>query len=220
MKKLVIFGAAEQAEVSHFYFQNDSSYTVEGFIVDDEYFEASSMKGLPIIPWSLALQTFPPNEFDCFVALGYSKVNLARKATYEKVKEAGYRCPSYISSKAVTFDNLVLGDNCLILEHNTVQPFVEIGSNTTIWSGNHLGHHSKIGKHVFMASHVVVSGGVSIGDQCFIGVNATLRDHITIGMGTVIGAGALVMKDTNPFSVYAPEPTQPRTSTSKDIKKI
>ena len=74
--------------------------------------------------------------------------------------------------------------------------------------------------HVFMASHVVVSGGVSIGDQCFIGVNATLRDHITIGMGTVIGAGALVMKDTNPFSVYAPEPTQPRTSTSKEIKKI
>lgn len=220
MKKLVIFGAAEQAEVSHFYFQNDSSYMVEGFIVDDEYFAASSMKGLPIVPWSLALQTFPPNKFDCFVALGYSKVNLARKAAYEKVKEAGYVCPSYISSKAVTFGDLVVGDNCLILEHNTIQPFVEIGSNTTIWSGNHLGHHSKIGDHIFIASHVVVSGGVSIGDQCFVGVNATIRDHISIGAGTIIGAGALVMKDTDPFSVYAPEPTRPRSSTSQQIKKI
>jgi sugar O-acyltransferase (sialic acid O-acetyltransferase NeuD family) len=220
MRKLVIFGAAEQAEVSYFYFQNDSSYTVMGFIVDDEYVENSHFNGLPVVPWSLALQTFPPEEFECFVALGYSKVNLARKASYEKVKEAGYTCPSYVSSKAVTFSNLVLGDNCLILEHNTVQPFVEIGSNTTIWSGNHIGHHSKIGNHVFMASHVVVSGGVSIEDQCFIGVNATIRDHISIGVGTIIGAGALVMKDTDPFSVYAPVSTQPRISTSKEIRKI
>ena len=219
-RKLIVFGAAEQAEVCHYYFQNDSSYIVEGFIVDNEYFETSNFKGLPVIPWSLALQTFPPEEYDCFVALGYSKANLARKAVYEKVKQAGYSCPSYISSKAVTFTDLVLGGNCLILEHNTVQPFVEIGSNTTIWSGNHIGHHSKIGNHVFIASHVVVSGGVSIEDQCFIGVNATIRDHISIGVGTIIGAGALVMKNTNPFSIYAPEPTQPRASTSKEIKKI
>jgi acetyltransferase-like isoleucine patch superfamily enzyme len=71
-----------------------------------------------------------------------------------------------------------------------------------------------------MASHVVVSGGVSIEDQCFIGVNATIRDHISIGVGTIIGAGALVMKDTDPFSVYAPVSTQPRISTSKEIRKI
>jgi len=218
-RRIVIFGAAEQAEVSNYYFQNDSIYTVEGFIVDDEYFRDSNFNGLPVIPWSLALQTFPPEEFDCFVALGYSKVNAARKEIYEKVKKAGYQCPSYISSKAVIFNNLVIGDNCLILENNTVQPFVEVGANTTIWSGNHIGHHSKIGSHVFIASHVVVSGGVSIEDQCFIGVNATIRDHISIGRGTIIGAGALVMRNTDPFSIYVPERTQPRISTSKEIKK-
>ena len=216
----MVFGAAEQAEVCHYYFQNDSSHKVEGFIVDDEFFGISNFKGLPVIPWSLALQNFPPEEYDCFVALGYSKANLARKEVYEKVRKAGYSCPSYISSKAVTFKDLVLGDNCLILENNTIQPFVEIGSNTTIWSGNHIGHHSKIGNHVFIASQVVVSGGVLIEDQCFIGVNATIRDHISIGIGTIIGAGALVMKNTNSFSIYAPEPTQPRISTSKEIKKI
>ncbi len=217
---MVIFGAAEQAEVTHYYFENDSSYKVEGFIVDDEYFESSGFKGLPVIPWSLARQSFPPEEFDCFVALGYSKVNVARKEVYEKVKKVGYLCPTYVSSRAVTFNDLVIGDNCLILENNTVQPFVKIGSNTTIWSGNHLGHHSKIGDHVFIASHVVISGSVTIEDQCFIGVNATVRDHISIGKGTILGAGALVMRNTNPFSIYAPEPTQPRLSSSNEIKRI
>jgi acetyltransferase-like isoleucine patch superfamily enzyme len=35
-----------------------------------------------------------------------------------------------------------------------------------------------------------------VGDYSFIGVNATLRDGIKIGRSNVIGAGALVMKDT------------------------
>ena len=52
----MVFGAAEQAEVCHYYFQNDSSHKVEGFIVDDEFFGTSNFKGLPVIPWSLALQ--------------------------------------------------------------------------------------------------------------------------------------------------------------------
>ena len=33
-----------------------------------------------------------------------------------------------------------------------------IGNNTIIWSGNHIGHHSKIGNNCFISSHVVVSG--------------------------------------------------------------
>ena len=53
-----------------------------------------------------------------------------------------------------------------------------------------------------MSSHVVVSGGVSIGDYSFIGVNATIRDHVRIGRNNVIGAGALILRDTGDFEVY------------------
>ena len=50
------------------------------------------------------------------------------------------------------------GDNCFILEDNTVQPFVTIGNNVTLWSGNHIGHDSVIEDDCFISSHVVVSG--------------------------------------------------------------
>jgi sugar O-acyltransferase (sialic acid O-acetyltransferase NeuD family) len=219
-KKMVIFGAAEQAEVSHYYFDRDSQYEVMGFIVDDDYLQESVFLGLPVAPWSQALQIYPPSEFECFVALGYTKVNVARKEIYSKVRKSGYKCPTYVSSRAVILNDSNIGDNCLILENNTIQPFAKIGSNTTIWSGNHIGHHTIIGNHVFVTSHVVISGGVSIDDQCFIGVNATIRDHVTIGMGTVIGAGSLIMKSTDPFSVYVPQPTQPRASNSNDLRRI
>ncbi len=93
----------------------------------------------------------------------------------------GYSMASFISPQATILNGGVIGDNCFILEDNTVQPYARIGSNVTLWSGNHIGHHSVIGDHTFIASHVVVSGGVEIGERCFVGVNATLRDHIEGG---------------------------------------
>jgi acetyltransferase-like isoleucine patch superfamily enzyme len=46
---------------------------------------------------------------------------------------------------------------------------------------------------------------VRIGTRSFIGVNATLRNSITIGPQTLVGAGAIIMKDTKPKGVYMPE---------------
>ena len=60
----------------------------------------------------------------------------------------------------------------MIMEHNTIQPYVTIGENTILWSGNHVGHHTQIGKNVFIASHAVISGSVIVGENSFIGVNA------------------------------------------------
>jgi acyl-[acyl carrier protein]--UDP-N-acetylglucosamine O-acyltransferase len=85
------------------------------------------------------------------------KMNNMRKAVYEQGKEMGYEFISYVSSKATVCDNKI-GDNCFILEDNTLQPFTEIGNNVVMWSGNHIGHHGKIEDHVFFTSHVVLSG--------------------------------------------------------------
>lgn len=219
-KKILIYGAAEQAEVCHYYFERDSDSRVVAFVVDEDYFDKDTFLRLPVLPWREALKVYPPRKYNCFVAIGYKKFNQARKEIYGKVKRAGYTCPTYISSRAVVLNDSKIGDNCLILENNTIQPFVTIGSNTTIWSGNHIGHHSTIGDHVFISSHVVISGGVEVGDQCFIGVNATLRDHITIGKNSVIGAGALIMHNVEENSVYVAKYTEPKEHLKNQIKLL
>ena len=127
-----------------------------------------------------------------FVALSYARMNRVRAAKYQQMKALGYELVSYVSSRCSFLSQHPPGDNCFILEDNTVQPFVRIGSNVTLWSGNHIGHDSTIGDHCFISSHVVVSGHVQVAQGCFIGVNATLRDSISIAEYTLIGAGALV----------------------------
>ena len=207
-KKLVIFGSGDIAQLAHYYFTSDSQYDVVAFTVDQSYIQGSKFCGLPVIAFEELTHIYPPENYDLFVALSYSKLNTVRKEKYLAAKAVGYRLVSYLSSRATVLNNESIGENCFILEDNTVQPFVRIGNNVTLWSGNHIGHHSVIKDHTFIASHVVVSGGVVIGEQCFIGVNATLRDHIKVGDRCIVGAGALLLADADAEGIYTSVPAE------------
>lgn len=206
-QKLVIFGSGDLGQLAHYYFESDSPYEVVAFTVDAKYIESPQFCGLPVVPFEEVGERYPATEHDLFVALSYSRLNAIRREKFEAAKAMGYFLPSYISSRATVLSQGAIGQNCFILEDNTVQPFVTIGDNVTLWSGNHVGHHSSVGSHTFIASHVVVSGGVRIGEQCFIGVNATLRDHIAVGDRCVVGAGAILLADADAEGVYMAQAT-------------
>jgi sugar O-acyltransferase (sialic acid O-acetyltransferase NeuD family) len=205
MAKLVIFGAGDIGRLAHYYFTTDSPHEVAGFVVDRAYRKEDTFLGLPLSDAEDVVARYPPAEYAMFVALSYAKMNALRAEKYAAMKAAGYRLESYISSRCSYLAQTPPGDNCFILEDNTVQPFVTIGNNVTLWSGNHIGHDSVIEDHCFISSHVVVSGYVRVGARSFIGVNATLRNSITLGEQSLIGAGAIIMKNTAPKSVYMPE---------------
>jgi len=219
-KKVVIFGTSDIAEIAHFYFLNDSDHDIVAFTVDEAYLDRQSFQGLPVVPFEDIQASYPPSEYCLFVALSYSKINQIRRDKFEAGLNMGYDLVSYVSSKATVLNPKSIGRNCFILENNTIQPFSTIGDNVTLWSGNHIGHHSVVSSHTFVSSHVVISGGVTIGEQCFIGVNATLRDHITVGSRCVIGAGSLILSDVADNGVYVGEETERSRVPSHRLRSI
>jgi sugar O-acyltransferase (sialic acid O-acetyltransferase NeuD family) len=219
-KKLVIFGSGDISQLAHFYFSTDSDYEIVAFTADASYIQESTFCGLPVVAFENVAKQYPPRAHDFFVALSYSKLNAVRKEKYLAAKRLGYRLANFISSRATVLNEGRIGENCFIFEDNTIQPFVTIGNNVTLWSGNHIGHHSLIKDHTFIASHVVVSGGVEIGEQCFIGVNATLRDHIKVGDRCVIGAGALLLADAEQEGVYIGTATERSKVPSTKLRRI
>jgi sugar O-acyltransferase (sialic acid O-acetyltransferase NeuD family) len=213
MKNLIIYGTGLIAEVAEFYFRTDSDYRVAAFTNASEFIKEERFKEIPVVPFDDLEKTHPPSEFELFVALGYSKTNQIRQARFMEARQKGFSCATYISSRAAYYGTPV-GANCLILENNVIQPFVTIGENVTLWSGNHIGHHSSIGNHCFVGSHVVISGGCSIGENCFLGVNSTLRDNVSLGKYVVVGSGAVVMRDCEERCIV-----QASESTYRVIKK-
>jgi sugar O-acyltransferase (sialic acid O-acetyltransferase NeuD family) len=218
MKPIIIFGIGESAQVAHFYLIHDSAYIVEAFTVDQAYLPDSKFCNLPVVSFEEVEKLYPPESFDMFIAVGYSKINTVRTTKYETAKSKGYHLISYVSSKATTWSDLTIGENCFILEDNTIQPFVKIGNNVTLWSGNHIGHHATIGDNCFITSHVVISGGVNVGQNCFIGVNATIRDHINISDKCIIGAGALLLADVDSEGVYMGTATERSKVPSRRVR--
>jgi len=209
MKPVVVFGTGDFARMARIYLDADSPREVAAFTVDERYVDAPTLDGLPVVAFGQLPETHPPEQYVLFVAIGFSRVNQARAEVYARCKQLGYELISYVSSKAIVWDELVIGDNSFVFEANVIQPNVRIGNDVILWSGNHIGHDATIGDHCFLASHVVVSGNVTIGDYCFLGVNATLRDAITVAPRCVIGAGALIMKDTEEGAVLAVRGTEP-----------
>lgn len=204
-RKLVIFGGGELGEVSDYYFTHDSDYEISAFCLNQDYIKEDSFCGKPVVSFEDIEETHPTSEYEFFAALSYAKLNAVRKEKYLEAKKKGYKIATYVSSKAITWPDLTVGENCFILEHNNIQPFAKIGNNVTLWCSNHIGHHAIIGDHNFLASHIVVSGGVNFGESSFVGVNATFRDHITIGNNCLIGAAASVMKNMPDNTICTPQ---------------
>ena len=203
MKKLIIYGIGEYAEIAHYYFQSEGIYNVEFFVVDKEFYEEKRFLGLEVKTFDEIENNISQfNDYKFFVAIGFSNQNTNRKNVFNKIKNLGFKFASYISKDALIADNVVIGKNAFILEQNNLQPFVKIGDNVVLWSGNHIGHHSIVEDNCFISSHVVISGHCKIGANSFIGVNSTLRDGISIGKYNTLGAGCLIVKSTVENKVF------------------
>jgi sugar O-acyltransferase (sialic acid O-acetyltransferase NeuD family) len=219
-KPLVIFGNRDTAELAAFYFDNDSDREVAAFTVDQAYLTDDKFVGRPLVAFETVEEQYPPDAYDLFVAVSYARMNRVRAEKVAAAKEKGYRLVSYVSSRATVWTDRI-GSNCFIFEDNTIQPFVTIGDSVTLWSGNHIGHHSTISDNVFISSHVVVSGRVQVGSNSFIGVNATIRDRVTIAPFTLIAAGAVILEDTEAEGVYpCPAPAVKHRVKSTQLKRI
>lgn len=218
MAKVIIFGVQDFAQLAHFYLQHDSEHEVVAFSVNEQYLpEEKSFQGLPVVAFENIEQTFAPAEFRFFAPMSPNRMNRLRESIYQQIKKKGYELISYVSSKATLFPGVPIGDNCFILEDNTIQPFTAIGNNVVLWSGNHIGHHSVIKDHVSFTSHVVLSGHCVVEPFCFFGVNATIRDRLHIAEGSLIAMSASITKDTEPWGVYKGNPARKGEVSSKDL---
>jgi sugar O-acyltransferase (sialic acid O-acetyltransferase NeuD family) len=220
VSSIVVFGAGQIAELADFYFEHDSGHRVAAFTVDGAYLKETTFRSKPVVPFEEVAAHYPPGGHGFFVAVSYARLNAVRVEKVAAARRLGYRLTSYVSSRATTFPGFEVAENVFILEDNTIQPFARVGHNVTLWSGNHIGHHSVIEDDCFIASHAVISGGVRIGAGSFVGVNVTIRDGVRIGRRCVLGAGSLILADAPDESVFSPGATEPSNVPSSRLRKI
>lgn len=206
MKKVIIFGASLSAIQCHFDLSHNSPHEVAAFTVDRRYLKEPELLGLPVVPFEEVESIYPPADFNMLVAIYSSRVNRTRAEKYVQAKAKGYELITFVSSKAITWPGLVIGDNCFISEGVICRPFLEIGNDVFVMTGAMLGHYSVIKEHCFIAPRAAILGGVTIEPYCTIGANATILDTVTVARECVIGAGAVINVNTQEKGVYRVNP--------------
>lgn len=219
-KQIIIIGTGETAALAYEYFTADSDFQVAGFAVEKKFYNQKNFCGLPVCCFEDVEKCYDPEKFSAFVALGSGELNRQRTRLYHLTKAKGYSLVSYISSHAFVWHNVVIGDNCFIMEQNVLQPFTKVGNNVIMWSGNHLGHRSQIGDNCFVSSHVVISGFCQIGENCFIGVNTSIGDGISVGEDNFIAMGTVITKNTAPNSIMRGNPAAAHKISAKKFCQV
>lgn len=200
MTDIVLFGAGQIADVARVYIDAHGPDRIVAFTVDDAFRTGDTFAGRPQVSWEDLERTFPPDRVKLLGPLSFRKLNAFRKTRFEEGKARGYGFASFVHPSCHVYTDRI-GENCFILDNNTLQPFVEIGDNVILWSNNHIGHHSRIGAHCFLSSHIGISSNVSLGEECFLAGKASVDYGRTVGARSYLGPAAVVLADLPPDSV-------------------
>lgn len=118
-------------------------------------------------------------------------------------------------------ERLEIGDNFYLGKHSSIETNCVIGNNVII--ANHVGivgrydhNYQQVGVPVRLAMQIrdddydwKGKGELTvIGDDVWIGYGAIILSGVRIAKGCIIAAGALVTKDTEPYSIYAGSPAK------------
>lgn len=114
-----------------------------------------------------------------------------------------------------------VGSNCNINCHCFIENDVIIGDNVTVKSGVYLWNGTRIESNVQIGPNVTFTNdlyprakknfelkGIIIQEGASVGGGATLKGGITIGKYSMIGAGSVVTKSTEPFTLWYGSPAR------------
>lgn len=196
MSKVVLFGTGRGADVAYRFLKRDSEHHVCGFALDRAHISRETFHDLPVVAFEEVESRFPPDEYKMLILLGYQKMNALRANKYLEAKRKGYSFISYVNSNFYRAEDLDIGENCFILDNQSISLDVKIGNNVVMWSSNHVGDLSVIHDHAWLASHVTIAAEVVVQPYSFIGIAATVSNKVTLAKYTFVGATALVVSNT------------------------
>ena len=101
---------------------------------------------------------------------------------------------------------LVIGADCMIREHVTMNPGTEGGGGLTrvgdgglFMVGVHVGHDCRVGDNVIMANNATLGGHVEVGDFAVLGGICAVHQKVRIGVGAMVGGMTGVERDVIPY---------------------
>jgi acetyltransferase-like isoleucine patch superfamily enzyme len=112
----------------------------------------------------------------------------------------------YYKNEMQIKDNTWVGQNCFFHSAGGL----EIGTSVGIGPGVAIltSYHQENDQKIPVMDNDLIFKKVIIEDGCDIGINTTILPGVRVGEGSIIGAGSVVTRDVEPFTVVAGNPAK------------
>lgn len=205
-KKVIIFGTNASSKMVFYDAKGRDDFVVAGFTVDKEYLESDSFLGLPLVEFEKVAEEYPPQEYDMLVVASGYREHRMREQLYLRAKNTGYKLRNYISKGTDFVGEVTMGDNNIIYSQTYIGVDGVMGNNNIIGQQVYIAHNFIIGDNNFITPHTTIGGYCRIGNTCHLGFNCTIIEGIEIADETLVGAGSVIIRNTEPFSKIVGNP--------------
>lgn len=206
---LVIFGIGPISKTIFYDIKKSGKYHVCCFTADQQYIKKDTLCGLPIIAFEEIEKQYPPDIFDMLVVnVGVVAGTASRKDMFLRAKNKGYNLINYINDKADVQEDILFGQNNIIMANTHIGPAGIMGDNNLIRENIYLGHDFTIGNHNVLSPGCNFGGSCQIGDLNFVGLGTTIINDIRIKDSNFIGAGSLVITNVESCGKYIGHPAK------------
>lgn len=113
-------------------------------------------------------------------------------------------------------NNSGIGINCVIQRYVSIGNDVIMGRDVIIMTGEH--NTANIAVPINQQGNKIIKP-VTINDDVYIGSRVIILPGVTIGHGSIIGAGAVVTKDIEPYSIVGGIPAKLIRNREKSFDK-
>jgi sugar O-acyltransferase (sialic acid O-acetyltransferase NeuD family) len=134
------------------------------------------------------------------------------------LKAAGATPFTIHAANSVQMEHSSIGEGAILCPFTTVTVNATIGRFFHLNIYSYVAHDCIVGDFVTFAPNVCCNGRVTIEDHVYVGTGAVIRPgdarNLRIGEGAVVGMGAVVTRDVEPYTTVVGNPARPHARRS------
>lgn len=185
------------------YIEETSSGKVLAFTVDKSFISDNYLHEFPVIPFDDIEEKLSMDDVEFIIGVGYKSMNSVRESIYNRIKSKNYRIGNFIHPNAIVEANQI-GEGSVILSGAYIGKGAIIGNGNIFWNNCNISHDAVIGDFNYFAPSTTFGGFVTVRNKCFFGLGSIVKNGVSVLDSTLVGAGAYLDKNTDPYDVYVP----------------
>lgn len=200
---VVIYGASGHGKVIADIVEK-SGKTVLAFVDDNKTLWDKSFCGYPVWRGRSHLFEYAKKEaFSVIIGIGD---NHRRREIMKTLESAEICFNTAIHPSAQPGNDVNIGEGTVIMANSVINPGARVGRHCIVNTGVTIDHDCIIGDFVHISPGAHLGGSVRVDHSSWIGLGASIINNIYIGEHTIIGAGSVVIRNVDPYTVAAGNP--------------